>query len=113
MPEYLFENPETGEVISVIQGIDEKHTYSEEGKEFNRVFTVPNASVDGDIDPFSAQQFSEKTKNMKGTMGEVWDYSSELSQKRKESRGGEDPVRKKAEQKYSKKRRGMKYREKQ
>ena len=35
MPEYLFENPETGEVISVIQGIDEKHTYSEEGKEFS------------------------------------------------------------------------------
>ena len=32
MPEYLFENPETGEVISVIQGIDEEHTYSEEGK---------------------------------------------------------------------------------
>ena len=32
MPEYLFENPKTGEVISVIQGINEEHTYSEEGK---------------------------------------------------------------------------------
>ena len=66
MPEYLFENPDTGEVISITQGIDEEHSYSEEGRLFNRVFTVPNASVDSDIDPFSAQQFTEKTKNMKG-----------------------------------------------
>jgi hypothetical protein len=112
MPEYLFENPETGEVISVIQGIDEEHAYSEKGKEFSRVFTVPNASVDGDIDPFSAQQFTEKTKNMKGSMGDMWDYSAELSQKRKETHDGVDPIRKKAEADYSKKRKGMKYKEK-
>ena len=102
MPEYLFENPETGEVISVIQGIDEDHTYSEDGLVFDRVFTVPNASIDSDIDPFSAQQFNEKTKGMKGTMGDMWDYSKELSDKRK-----------KAEKKYSEKRQGMKYQEKQ
>ena len=79
MPEYLFENPETGEVISVIQGIDEEHTYSEDGVLFDRVFTVPNASIDSDVDPFSAQQFNEKTKNMKGTMGDMWDYSKAVS----------------------------------
>jgi hypothetical protein len=113
MPEYLFENPKTKEVISVIQGIDEKHTYSEEGKEFARVFTIPNASIDSSIDPFSSQHFTEKTKDMKGSMGDVWDYSKELSEKRKEITGGEgDPIRKKAEEKYSKKRRGMKYKEK-
>jgi len=113
MPEYLFENPETGEVISVIQGIDEDHTYSEDGLVFDRVFTVPNASIDSDIDPFSAQQFNEKTKGMKGTMGDMWDYSKELSDKRKKAHGGEDPIRKKAEKKYSEKRQGMKYQEKQ
>jgi hypothetical protein len=113
MPEYLFENPETAEVISVTQGIDEKHTYSEKGKEFARVFTVPNASIDSSIDPFSSQHFSEKTKNMKGSMGDVWDYSKELSNKRKEITAGEgDPIRKKAKEKYSKRRRGMKYKEK-
>jgi len=113
MPEYLFENPETGELISVIQGINEKHIYSEEGKEFARVFTVPTASIDSSIDPFSSQHFSEKTKNMKGSMGDMWDYSKELSEKRKEITAGEgDPVRKKAEKNYSKKRKGMKYKEK-
>ena len=113
MPEYLFENPDTGEVISITQGIDEEHSYSEKGRLFNRVFTVPNASVDGSIDPFSAQQFTEKTKNMKGSMGDIWDYSSELSERRKKDNNGEDPVRKKAEKNYSKKRKGMKYKEKQ
>ena len=112
MPEYLFENPETGEIISVIQGIDEEHTYSEEKKEFDRVFTVPNASIDSNVDPFSSQQFTDKTKNMKGSMGDVWDYSKELSEKRKEVTGTGDPVRKKAEKNYSKKRRGMEYKEK-
>jgi len=111
MPEYLFENPDTGEVISITQGINEEHSYSEKGKLFNRVFTVPNASVDSDINPFSAQQFTEKTKNMKGSMGDMWDYSKELGEKRKASNNGVDPVRRKAEENYSKKRRGMKYRE--
>ena len=63
MPEYLFKNPDTGEVISVVQGINEEHAYSENGKVFERVFTVPNASIDSDLDPFSAQQFTDKTRN--------------------------------------------------
>jgi len=113
MPEYLFENPDTGEIISITQGINEEHAYSKEGKIFNRVFTVPNASVDSDPDPFSARRFTEKTKDMKGTMGDMWDYSAELSQKRKQARGGEDPIRKKAEKNYSKKRKGMEYKDKE
>ena len=112
MPEYLFENPDTGEIISITQGIDEEHAYSEKDKVFNRVFTVPNASIDSDVDPFSAQQFTEKTKNMKGTMGDIWDYSAELSAKRKKDNNGVDPVREKAEKKYSKKRQGIKHKDK-
>ena len=27
MPEYLFENPDTGEILSIAQGIDEEHSY--------------------------------------------------------------------------------------
>ncbi len=111
MPEYLFENPDTGEVITVVQGINEEHSYSEDGKEFQRIFTIPNASIDSEVDPFSAQQFTEKTKNMKGTIGEMWDYSKELSEKRKKASGGEDPIRKQAEKKYSNKRQGMQYKE--
>ena len=73
---------------------------------------MPNASIDSNPDPFSAQQFTEKTKDMKGSMGDMWDYSAELSQKRKLALGGVDPIRKKAEQKYSEKRKGMKYKDK-
>ena len=32
MPEYLYENPETGEVISVIQGVNDDHSYEEDGR---------------------------------------------------------------------------------
>ena len=39
MPEYLFRNPETDEYVSVIQGVNENHSYSENGVEFERVFT--------------------------------------------------------------------------
>ena len=112
MPEYLYENPDTGEIIKIIQSVSEDHTYSEDGVEFDRVFTVPNMSVDAAADPFSAEQFRQKTKNMKGSMGDMWDYSKELSEKRKSITGTEDPIRKKAEKKYSEKRRGMKYKEK-
>ena len=113
MPVYLYENPDTGEIIKIIQSVSEDHTYSEDGVEFDRVFTVPNMSVDAAADPFSAEQFRQKTKNMKGTMGDMWDYSKELSDKRKEAMGGTDPIRKKAEKEYSKKRKGMKYKDKQ
>ena len=91
MPEYLFENPDTGEIISVAQGIDEEHTYSEEGKAFDRVFTVPNASIDSNPDPFSAQQFTEKTKDMKGSMGDMWDSPMGESPM-KESNMGDFPI---------------------
>jgi len=46
-------------------------------------------------------------------MGDIWDYSKELSKRRKEVTGGEDPIKKKAEKDYSQKRRGLKYKEKQ
>lgn len=112
MPIYLFKNPKTGKVVSVFQQMNEDHTYSQDGIKYERVFTVPNAQIDADIDLDSSEKFVEKTGRMKGTLGEIWDYSQELSNKRAEKNGGIDPVRQKAEEKYSKKRRGMKYKSK-
>ena len=40
MPEYLYEDPDTGKVISVIQGVHDEHIFEIEGK--NKLF--------GDID---------------------------------------------------------------
>ena len=107
MPLYLFKNPKTGKIISVFQSMNEEHTYSDGEIKYERVFTVPNAQIDSDID--SSDKFVEKTGKMKGTLGEIWDYSQELSDKRAAKNGGIDPVRQKAEEKYSKKRKGMKY----
>lgn len=111
MPIYLFKNPKTNKVVSVFQLMNDEHTYSEAGIKYERVFTVPNASIDSQIDPNSAQQFVEKTGKMKGTLGEIWDYSKEMSEKRSKNEGI-DPIREKSEAAYSKKRRGMKYKEK-
>jgi hypothetical protein len=112
MPIYLFKNPKTGFIAQVFQVMNDKHIYSENGIEFERIFTAPNAQIDSQIDPNSSVQFIEKTGKMKGTMGEIWDYSKELSEKRAKSNGGEDPIRAKAEKKYSNKRKGIKYKEK-
>lgn len=112
MPIYLFKNPKTGKIVSVFQQMNEEHVHSEDGIKYERVFTVPNAQIDSDIDIDSSEKFIEKTGKMKGTLGEIWDYSQELSNKRAEKNGGIDPVRQKAEEKYSKKRRGMKYKSK-
>ena len=110
MPEYLYKDPETGEEVSIYQGINEKHKYSANGKEFDRVFTVPNASIDTNIDPMSEKDFVEKTRNKKGTLGEMWDASKEASAKR-EKAYGKDPVKEKYFKKYSEKRKGTKHKD--
>jgi hypothetical protein len=112
MPLYLFKNPNNGKTISVFQTMNEDHTYSDNGIKYERVFTVPNAQIDTEFDINSSSKFIEKTGKMKGTLGEIWDYSQELSDKRATKYDGVDPLRKKAEEKYSKKRRGMKYKNK-
>lgn len=111
MPLYLFKNPKTNKIVSVFQAMNDDHSYSENGIKYERIFTVPNASIDFQIDPNSSQQFVEKTGKMKGTLGEIWDYSKEMSEKRSKVTGV-DPIREKSEAAYSKKRRGMKYKEK-
>ena len=97
MPEYLYQNPETGEVLSIIQGMNDEHKFvDDQGLEWKRIFLNPTMSVDTqEVDPFSEKQFVEKTANMKGTYGDMIDYSKELSQRREEKLGKEDPLRRK------------------
>ena len=107
MPLYLFENPNTGEVIEVLQKMNEEHVFFDErGLKYKRVFTSPNYSIDSKIDPFSSKDFAEKTRNKKGTIGDLLNQSKELSEKR----GGEsnDPVLKNYLSSY-KKEKGVKH----
>lgn len=102
MPIYLYTNDETGEVKEVLQSMNEEHVYSEDGVQWRRIYTIPTASIDTRIDPFSSNEFVRKT-NKKGTLGEVMDISAELSEKRAEKTGGEDPVKRKAFSDYEQK----------
>jgi hypothetical protein len=93
MPIYIFENPKTGETKEVLMSMNEIHEYSENGVKWNRVFGNLNISVPyGNIDPWSESAFLRKTKDMKGTMGDMWDLSAELSQKRADQKG-KDPIK--------------------
>ncbi|MAH50812.1 hypothetical protein CMI37_33650 [Candidatus Pacearchaeota archaeon] len=106
MPFYIFQNPETGEVREVLQKMTEPHEYKEEGVKWQRLWTSPNASIDTQIDPLSSKDFVEKTRNKKGTLGEIWDAAKEGSKKREEIMG-KDPVKEKYFKDYSKKRQGV------
>lgn len=105
MPEYIYEHPETGEQVTVLQSVHEEHVYTIDGVEYNRVYTIPNASIDTQIDPHSAKDFREKAK---GSIGDLWQQSAEASAKREE-RFGSDPVKKKFFEDYSKSRKGAKH----
>jgi len=94
MPIYLFQNPNTGEIKEVVQKMNDLHVYKEDGLLWNRLFTIPQASIDTDIDPLSQNSWNEKTRNKTGTMGDLIDKSRELSDKR-EKIIGKDPIREK------------------
>ena len=109
MPLYLFEHPETGETIEVVQKMSDPHEYTDKnGVKWARVWQTPNAMIDSDIDPFNQRQWNEKTAKGKGTVGDLWDRSAELSEKRKKVLG-HDPIKDKHFKDYSKKRRGIRH----
>ncbi len=109
MPIYIFQRPKSDEIIEVIQGVNDDHVFIDnEGVKWERVFTVPNASIDTRIDPFSEKDFSSKTKNKKGTVGDLMDASKEASEKR-DRLTGRDPVKQEHFKNWSKARRGKKH----
>lgn len=108
MPTYIYKHPEEDRYVEVIQSMNEDHTYFDpDGVEWKRVLTCPKLNIDSELDPFSYSQYHEKTKNMKGNVGDLMDQSRELSEKRAAIHGGEDPVRRKHFDDWSKKRGGM------
>ena len=102
MPIYIYKHPEEDIYEEVVQGMNDPHVFSKDGIEWQRVFLSPNAAIASSDDPFSSNAFVEKTANMKGTFGDMMDYSAELSEKRAEKSGGEDPLKKKMFSDYEK-----------
>jgi hypothetical protein len=109
MPIYVYKHPELEEYVEVFQGMNDKHEYTDEfGIEWKRVFLAPNAAIDLETNPYDKQAFLDKTSNG-GTMGDLWDRSAEMSQKRAEQNDGVDPYKKQYFKDYSKTRKGAKH----
>ena len=105
MPEYIYEHPKTKEQITVLQSVHEEHVYKIDGVIYDRVYTVPQASIDTRIDPYSQKDFRKiKSENI----GDMWDRSRELSEIRAEKEG-KDPVKEKYFEDYSHKTKGKKH----
>lgn len=89
MPLYSFQNPQDeSEYVDVFFHMNDKKFYvGPDGKEWRRVYTSPNASIDSKIDPFSSRDFVEKTGRKKDTYGSLLDRAKEASIKRTEKEG--------------------------
>lgn len=107
MPLYLYENTETGEVLEVLQGMNDTHEYQgEDGSEkglWRRVYVNPNMSTDTKLDPFSSDSFRASTVGKNDTYGQLFERSAEASEMRAATNGGVDPVKQKYYEDYKKK----------
>lgn len=109
MPYYCFQHPETQEVKDLFFHMnDNKIHIDENGTEWKRLFLPTLGAVDTVWDANSSQDFANKTRNKKGTLGEIMDKSKELSQQR-ESKEGFDKVKNKFYENYSKVRNGKQH----
>ena len=107
MATFLYRNPKTGEIKEIVQGVHEKHEYSEGGVKYEREFTSPNTATNTQWDPRNPKDYVEKTRSKRGTLKVLFETSVELREKRLE-KDGHDPHREKYYEDYSKKRRGKK-----
>lgn len=110
MPLYLFENINTGETREVPFSMNAEKVYNgEDGSEvgqWKRIFLIPQASIDANINPFDKNAFANSKYH---TIGDMLDKSAELSERRAELSGGVDPIKKAALDNYAKKRHGKRH----
>ena len=85
---YLYQNPVTLEIKEVVQTMCELHKhFDDNGLEWKRIWTLPCMNIDSVINPLSSQEFINKTKNKSGNVGDLFDLSRELSEKREKIQG--------------------------
>ena len=102
MPVYTYEHPTTKEQVDVVQRMTEPHVHFVDGIEWARVFGVPSAKIDSleNLDPFDRRGFVARTARKGMTVGDMWDESKRLSDKRAK-KTGKDEVKAKAEKDYT------------
>jgi hypothetical protein len=106
---YTFKHPTKNKYIQISQSVNDIHTFFDEnGIQWERIYDSPSLSIKTKIDPFSENDFLKATKEKRGSVGDMMDLSTELSEKRKE-RTGSDPIQNSFFKEYSKKRKGTKH----
>lgn len=106
MPIYIYKNPKTEEIKEIIQSVHDKHEYIENDVKWDRVFTAPEVNTQEKLNETStSKDFARVTASQKGTVGDLWDRSKELSEKRTKIYG-KDNVKNKYFEEWSKKRKG-------
>tara|TARA_Y100000817_G_scaffold129802_1_gene101810 strand:- start:110 stop:457 length:348 start_codon:yes stop_codon:yes gene_type:complete len=107
MPIYIFKHPTLGTIIEEVQKMSDAHVYVDaDGTEWERVWTTPSTSIGLNSDADNSKQFVDKTHGW--SVGDMWDYSKELSEKRSDKRGYDhvkDAHDKKRQQKIDEKKR--------
>ena len=101
---YFYSNPaDENDIVEVIQSMNDTHEYYQDGVKWDRVWQNPQLNVKGGkVDPFDKKKFIDKTGKMKGTYGDMLDFSKELSEERA-AKLGEDPMKRKHFDDYEKK----------
>lgn len=98
MPRYDFQHVETGEVHEVFFHMNDAKIYSgpdgTQTGEWRRVFSSPNATIDGKIDPFNKRDFVEKTGRKKDSVGALLDRARDAHLERVQ-KDGKDPIKEK------------------
>ena len=105
-PYYEFQNPNTNHIIGVYQPMDSEHKFiDEDGLEWNRVFSKPQAVVSSlsNLNPRDAKAFVKATGERKGKLRDIYQLSAEMSEKRA-AKDGLDHVKLKSWDKYEQKR---------
>ena len=111
MPIYVFQHPTTDETVEVVQKMNDPHVFvDKDGTEWDRIFQSPNMAINDNLisADTTAEQFAQKTAGKNYNLGEMWDLSAELSQKRAQARG-KDHVKEKASKAYTKKCKGKRH----
>lgn len=110
MPEYLYQHPKTKKIIALIQSVHDNHEYTDsDGIKWNRIFTCPQINTQDKLSADSTEKdFVRVTSSQKGNVGDLFDRSKELSEKR-EKLYGKDFVKQKYFKDWSKKRKGKKH----
>ena len=105
---YSFRNTKTNEIRDIEMPMKDYEPYKgENGDEdfWERIYDLPQVNIGNSkvVDPFDRNGFVSKTGGMKGSYGDLMDYSSELSERRAALNGGEDPIKRQHFDNYEKK----------